>query len=161
MEYELPAWAWRSTSRVAATEFWLSPSSRMSGPLQHRCAASTAASARPDGRTTAAQAAGRDFEKKRCCTPPRGIVDAAAGRLVTDNADRVGTTGRFPAIMRPPRKVSPFTPTGAGSSRAELPGRNGRDAATHSLVHRSQAQVGIRATRTQRRNASKSPSRPL
>lgn len=57
-------------------------------------------------------AAGRDFEKNRCCWLPRCNVDAAAGRLVTDNASRVGTTGRFPAIMRPPRKVSPFTPTG-------------------------------------------------
>jgi hypothetical protein len=57
-------------------------------------------------------AAGRDFEKKRCCPPPRGNVEAAAGRLLADNAARVGTTGRFPAIMRPPRKVSPLTPTG-------------------------------------------------
>ena len=57
-------------------------------------------------------AAGRDFEKKRCCWLPRCNDDVAAGRLVTDNASRVGTTGRFPVIMRPPRKVSPFTPTG-------------------------------------------------
>lgn len=55
---------------------------------------------------------GRAFEKKCCCTPPRGNVDAAAGRLLTDNADRVGTTGRLPAIICPLRKVSPFTPTG-------------------------------------------------
>jgi hypothetical protein len=57
-------------------------------------------------------AAGRALEKKRGCSPLRGNVDAAAGRLLTDNAERVGTTGRFPAIMRPPRKVSPLTPTG-------------------------------------------------
>jgi len=30
-------------------------------------------------------AAGRDFEKNRSCVLPRGIVDAAAGRLLADN----------------------------------------------------------------------------
>jgi hypothetical protein len=58
-------------------------------------------------------AAGRDFEKKRSCIPPRGMVDAAAGRLLTDSAARVGTTGRFPSILRPPRKTSPLTATAA------------------------------------------------
>src|SRR5712692_9787134 len=37
---------------------------------------------------------------KKCCGPPLRIVDGAAGRPLADKLARVGTTGRFPVIMR-------------------------------------------------------------
>jgi hypothetical protein len=37
---------------------------------------------------------------KKCWGPPLRIVDGAAGRPLADKLARVGTTGRFPVIMR-------------------------------------------------------------
>lgn len=97
---------------VLFAEFWLGPSlleKVRSAPLRWiDCRICETSLSNDRG-----AAAGRDFEKNRCCSLPRGIVDAAAGRLLTDSAARVGTTGRFPSIRRPLRKASPFTATAA------------------------------------------------
>ena len=74
--------------------------SRMSVP--RRCAGSTAASATPAVVERWRRGCRpRSSRRSAVAAPPRGIVDAAAGRLVTDNAARVGTTGRFPVDHAP------------------------------------------------------------
>lgn len=107
----LPAGVRNPREGLAADEVWLGPLENdglVPAPLRCiDCRICDTCRSNEGGAT-----AGRVFEKKRCCSPPRGKVEAAAGRLLTDNAARVGTTGRFPAIMRPPRNVWPSTPTG-------------------------------------------------
>lgn len=44
---------------------------------------------------------------KKRCVPPLRIVEAAAARPLADKLACVGTTGRFPAIMRAPLSCSP------------------------------------------------------
>jgi hypothetical protein len=43
---------------------------------------------------------------KKCCAPPLRMVDGAAARPLADRLARVGTTGKFPVIMRAPLNCS-------------------------------------------------------
>lgn len=59
----------------------------------------------------AGRAAFPALPKKRCCGPALRTVDGAAARPLADKLALVGTTGRFPVIMRAFLNCAPLTGT--------------------------------------------------
>ena len=67
------------------------------------------------------RAAGVLLEKKLCCELMREVVAELTGRSEARRLSRVGTTGRLPVIMRPPRKSAAATLRGITEPRPKLP----------------------------------------